>query len=916
MKYILIGFVLLSFVFQESRARSYYFSSSIGDDDYTSDQVRNPNTPWKSIDKLNQSMSLLEPGDSILFKRGDIFMGQIVVTCSGTLNNSIIFGAYGNGDFPIITAALPITQWSNIDENIWIADCPQLDILVTNFFIDGVSQQIGRYPNSDAPNSGYLKIDSFYEKNQITSSSLSDGVDWTGGEGVIRTRRWLLDRLPITSHVENTLNFGTSTSYEMIDSMGFFIQNHPQTLDVHGEWYFKSINKKLYLYSTANPSDLSIEATAFNNAIFIDFQKSILVTDLDIRASIGANLLISNSSNIVIENCKILNAGTEGIVISWSSGIKVLNNVIDETNNNAIIFDNCNLVDVRSNKIFNTGLKPGMNKLGFVHQFHAIYIDADVSNIENNIIDSVGYSGIFFLGDSVLVKNNCIKNYCMSLEDGGGIHTYNSEKKVHSLRKIDSNFIINGIGASDGTEERNGLSLTYGVFCDYGSDHVVIINNTIEKSAGFGIFNSFGNHISIIGNTVYDNFIQLVFSDRPHDVPAPITHCLVRNNIFFSKYAYQMVAQFSETVQGAIANYGVFNNNYYCRPIKDYQIFEVYNYWESPTSAISTLLDLKSWQGDYMHDMASNSSPYILPTYSVGEVIGSNLLVNGTFQQDITGWNCWSNYSNCNIFWESNSFLDSGCLGLRFSGPSNQPNGELQGIGNCLGVVEGQDYILRFSMISSTAEKNVRISLRNGVSPYNEISNEGSIVVNRQRQEYELLFKSNSNVESATMNFIIDEDDETYWIDNIELYEANINVSLTEDSIVFLTNLGSEKEAIFDNNYYIDAKGGKLHNFDLYPHSSLILLKVDQEDFENAPSFANEYFLVVYPSPVGNRINVMSNYLGEKTVQIIDVAGRIYFEEKHGSQCFSIEGTNLPRGIYFLKFMGESGVISSKFIAM
>src|SRR6478735_8640416 len=67
-----------------AQATNYYFSSSSGDDAFTSTQAQNPVTPWKSLNKLNSFFNSIVAGDSILLKCGDIFYGSIVVTRSGT----------------------------------------------------------------------------------------------------------------------------------------------------------------------------------------------------------------------------------------------------------------------------------------------------------------------------------------------------------------------------------------------------------------------------------------------------------------------------------------------------------------------------------------------------------------------------------------------------------------------------------------------------------------------------------------------------------------------------------------------------------------------------------------------------------------------------------------------------------------
>src|SRR5215218_5043530 len=84
------------------QARTFYFSSSVGDDNRSSDQAQSSSTPWRSIQKLNSIFSLLAPGDQVLFKKGDVFTGSIQVTRSGASGAPILFGAYGDGAKPVI----------------------------------------------------------------------------------------------------------------------------------------------------------------------------------------------------------------------------------------------------------------------------------------------------------------------------------------------------------------------------------------------------------------------------------------------------------------------------------------------------------------------------------------------------------------------------------------------------------------------------------------------------------------------------------------------------------------------------------------------------------------------------------------------------------------------------------------------
>jgi parallel beta-helix repeat protein len=58
---------------------------------------------WKTISKVNSSS--FSPGDTILFKRGETWREQLVISSSGNTGNPITYGAYGTGALPEIVGS-------------------------------------------------------------------------------------------------------------------------------------------------------------------------------------------------------------------------------------------------------------------------------------------------------------------------------------------------------------------------------------------------------------------------------------------------------------------------------------------------------------------------------------------------------------------------------------------------------------------------------------------------------------------------------------------------------------------------------------------------------------------------------------------------------------------------------------------
>lgn len=60
-------------------------------------------SPWKTIAQVNTGSSVLLPGDTVLFKRGQTYVGKLNIAKSGTASNPIVYTNYGTGDLPEFT---------------------------------------------------------------------------------------------------------------------------------------------------------------------------------------------------------------------------------------------------------------------------------------------------------------------------------------------------------------------------------------------------------------------------------------------------------------------------------------------------------------------------------------------------------------------------------------------------------------------------------------------------------------------------------------------------------------------------------------------------------------------------------------------------------------------------------------------
>lgn len=112
---------------------TYYVSSSLGND---SNSGTSSASPWQTLAQVNAQT--FNPGDSILFRRGDFWNESLVPPSSGTLGDPISFDAYGSGPAPNFTGyyLVPSSTWVQIEGNAWKAQLPSTYTTV-NFCLFG-----------------------------------------------------------------------------------------------------------------------------------------------------------------------------------------------------------------------------------------------------------------------------------------------------------------------------------------------------------------------------------------------------------------------------------------------------------------------------------------------------------------------------------------------------------------------------------------------------------------------------------------------------------------------------------------------------------------------------------------------------------------------------------------------------------
>lgn len=602
---ILLCFVLLC-LSHDGMTTVFYVSNSGND----SNSGLSSDLPWQTLSKVNSTV--LKPGDKILFKRGDVFYGSLIIKQSGTVDSPITFGAYGTGQNPVLTGFTTVANWTDLGNNVWESTTPVSTLNSVNMVaINGVNTAMGRYPNTDTANGGYLTYQSHSAKKSITSSSLTGSPDWTGAEVIMRVNFFSIGRSAIESQAGETLYLKTETACEPSNNFGFFIQNDPKTLDRQNEWYYDPTTKKIRVYSLGMPSDVKVAsvenlieftggwspATGVNTA----FGCYCAIEDLSFVGANGCGIYIWKHWWVKLHDVKIQNSsfrfsGIDAISMD-ADKITIEGNTISDSNAQAVDLDRSTNFTLKNNTITNSGVLVGMAPDNGT--FSAVSIsggtNSNSSVVEYNVIKNTAHDPISFGNDFVTIRYNFIDTYCTVIDDGAGI--YGGSNAI-----ITNNIVINGIGS------RNGVYGTFptiaaGIYSDNKAVNNEIGYNSICNTAGYGIFNNdnIGN-MNIHHNNVFNaSLAQFRINVRTTNTNSNFK---VYNNIFVSFKATQRIGHIL-SVANNIVTLGAFDYNIYARPIDDTKVFEI----SQPSEWGRESKTLSDWQKFIGQDLNSHKSP-------------------------------------------------------------------------------------------------------------------------------------------------------------------------------------------------------------------------------------------------------------------------------------------------------------------
>lgn len=728
-------------------------------------------TPWKTLGRV--STASLQPGDSVLLARGEMWREGLTIPTSGTTGNPVTFGAYGSGAKPIINAAQHITGWTQHSGDIYVAD---VGFSVTQLFIDGEYADVAHYPAS-----GYLDIS---EDSTDGTYLVDPDLTLTSGEVVgsdirVRTVPWYLETKTVTGYDEGThrVSWSGSTTYNPQANYGYYLTNKLWMLDQPNEWHYDSSAGKLYLMleNGDDPDAHLVEASYVADGIVASWKDHFVIEDIDVRYAKSNGISLTNVSDATVRRSSVSSSASHGVSVQGSAatGIDIEDSEFSENILTGIFLSDTTDATVSGNEIFDTAAdgQPKRTQAA-IHSYQTTNL-----LVEDNVVSRSGYIGILYSGTGNIIRNNTVDDVCLVFDDCAGIYTWGD---YGDDNEVVGNIISDAIGNNAGTEYN--ISQAEGIYLDDRSHGMTVTGNTITN-AEHGIFlhNSYEN--TVTGNTVYRsrNSALWIKEDSIIGISGFIHDNVITGNVFHSVSDTYPAAKFDGFL-GSV-DFGTYDENFYTNPYAESTISQT-------VGSTPTEYTLSEWQSVSGQDGNSEdlSLVYEAIPYEVTGIIGSNLVANGSFDSDNASWYAWAADSSASVSWSASCGLDGGCLSAHTDAASSIVNSAT------FPIESGKTYRVSWSAIAPETETGT-IIIRKGAANWNEYARK-YFSVGAIRSDDSFAFTSTVTIPNARIDFVTDAADTNYSLDNVVIREVTAEFNDAADDAAIYTNPTSSASVV------------------------------------------------------------------------------------------------------------------------
>ncbi|MDE5493470.1 right-handed parallel beta-helix repeat-containing protein [Elizabethkingia meningoseptica] len=342
-------------------AQTRIYISVNGDDSYAGTL----NKPFKTPERAIAELEKIKGKDITIFLRKGTYYLQKTITLQNLNTKSLLISSYPGEQAVISAGQLLKPKWALFRDGIYVTPIPQGTIF-ERLFVNDKLQVLARYPNYDP-------------KARVFNGTAADAISpervkkWNNPAGgyihALHAGEWGGLHYQITGADEKgdlKMEGGWQNNRPApLHKKYRFVENIFEELDTPGEWFLDRQKNLLYYYP-ATGTDLSkakIEVSRFKNSIeikgssnspiknieiknisfrhnersFMDTKEPLLRSDWTIYR--GGSILLENSHNIKITDCKFTGLGGNAIMLSGYNKNNVISgNLISEIGASAIAF--------------------------------------------------------------------------------------------------------------------------------------------------------------------------------------------------------------------------------------------------------------------------------------------------------------------------------------------------------------------------------------------------------------------------------------------------------------------------------------------------------------------------------------------------------------------------------------------------
>jgi len=586
-----------------SHATNYYVSNNGNDQD----NGKTPERAFASIDRVNQLR--LRPGDKVLFERGGIFTGGIILMNSGKPDKPIVISSYGDTSLskPLISGSIAISEWKEEKEGLYSA---HVSSRVKHLYSGDQYLQQARLPNK-----GYFFMDQDGNREILIDKELEHVDNLNGSTIRVQTVNWQWEIRKIKSKDGATVTFDSLLWHPTKKDFGYYLEDNLDFVDQHGEWFYDTSSDKLYLMWDGNIKSHNFLAVVNNNGIMLD----------------------EGISNIRIENLAIEHFHNAGIKVGQkASRISIMNNRVAQIEVFGVTLDQgCEQCEISNNVIYNvqgrgiSTLEPQqckinkntIKRIGMIagHGFDGVnsgvgicmenreFQDPDNqtiamhNQIAGNRIDSTGYGAIRADGAYNVIEFNVVKDAVLTMNEGAGIYSWgaNYDYSHHSIFR--NNIVMNVHGNTESCAGHHKIICA--LYFDNYSNHHVAENNVFVCDETGIILNDLSHSHTVRNNTIYGTKTGISYSvwmKNKLDTTIRGNYHVTKNTIY-SKGGESRVINYTNHIQVPYM-LGVLDSNIYVSPTAFDLIAKRLNFG---THKITTDYTFGAWQDQMGFDKNS-----------------------------------------------------------------------------------------------------------------------------------------------------------------------------------------------------------------------------------------------------------------------------------------------------------------------